>query len=161
MRFMPAARTCCSIAAWAPVPRAIMVNTVATPIVMPSVVSAVCSLFRDSARSAITRTGAAGPRSRAGFIERLSARRRQHELALGDAPRSIRLVRDDHTVLEGDDARAVFGDLRLVGDQHDGKPAFTVETLKDIHDLDAGAAVEISGRLVGEQDRGIVHQRAR
>src|SRR5579863_7446262 len=41
------------MAAWAPDPRATIVMTAATPMIMPSIVSAVRSLFRASARNAI------------------------------------------------------------------------------------------------------------
>src|ERR1700704_1072044 len=55
MRFMPAARTCCSMAASAPAPSAIIVSTAATPIVIPSIVSAVWSLWRRSALTAMAK----------------------------------------------------------------------------------------------------------
>ena len=46
--------------------------------------------------------------------------------------------------------------LRIGGDvlfvrHHDDCDAALVELLKDCHDLDAGAAVEIAGRLVGKR----------
>src|SRR5712692_4343129 len=56
-----------------------------------------------------------------------------------------------------------LGELRdvvLVGDQHDGQ-SFVIQVLENLHDLDRGAAVEISGGLVGQQNRRLVHQRAR
>src|SRR2546426_660936 len=52
MRFMPAARTCSSIAASAPVPSAIIARTAATPMVIPNIVRPVCSRLRPSALSA-------------------------------------------------------------------------------------------------------------
>ena len=55
---------------------------------------------------------------------------------------------------------ACVGDVGLVGDEHDGV-ARLVEALEERHDLDAGLRVEVAGGLVGEQDRRIVHQRAR
>ena len=52
IRFVPVARTCSSIIALAPVPSATMAITAATPMIMPSIVSAVRSLFRPSALKA-------------------------------------------------------------------------------------------------------------
>src|SRR6478609_2058807 len=106
---MPAARTCCSIAASAPVPSAIMVSTVATPMVMPIVVSAVCSLLRDSARTAMARLDPV-------VISLLWGEKR--ELAHGQALPVVAAIGDDRAVLERDDPRAVLGDLLLVRDQH-------------------------------------------
>ena len=39
-------------------------------------------------------------------------------------------------------------------------PALVLEALEDLHDLEAGPAVEVAGRLVGEQDRRLVEERA-
>ena len=47
----------------------------------------------------------------------------------------------------------VLGDARLVGHQQDGL-ALPVQGLEQAQDLLAGGAVEISGRLVGQQDAG-------
>src|SRR5471030_1751208 len=151
MRFMPAARTWLSIAASAPVPSAIIVSTVATPIVMPIVVSAVCSLLRESARSAMVRLDPMD----------MSARRKQRQLTHRQPLPIVGLVGHDLAVLERDDARAVFGDLRLVRDEHDRDAALVLEPLEDVHHLDARAAVEIAGWLVGEENRRVVEQRAR
>ena len=52
-----------------------------------------------------------------------------------------------------------MGDVQFVGDHDDGH-ALVVELLEHAHDLDAGAAVEIAGRLVGEQQGGLVGERA-
>src|SRR5579872_2272123 len=156
MRFMPAARTCCSIAASAPVPSAIIVSTVATPIVRPIAVSAVCSRLRESARRAIVKLGPRfGP-----FGIWLPCRQRG-ELADREALAVVDAVRHDLAVLERDDPRTVFRDGLLVRDEHDRDAAIVLEALEDVHDLDAGAAVEISGGLVREQDRRIVQQRPR
>ena len=54
----------------------------------------------------------------------------------------------------------VLGDVGLVRDQHDGQPALVVQPLEDPHHLDARARVEVAGRLVGEQQRRVVDQRA-
>ena len=44
---------------------------------------------------------------------------------------------------------------------HDDRDAFVVEPLENLHHLDAGPAVEIPGRLVGEDHVRIVDQRSR
>ena len=68
---------------------------------------------------------------------------------------------DDPAVTEADQPRAVFRDVHLVRDEEHGDAALVVQPLEDAHDLDAGARVEVAGRLVGEDDRRLVDQRAR
>src|SRR2546429_365525 len=51
--------------------------------------------------------------------------------------------------------------VRLVRDQQDGDVLLLVQTLENFHDLHAGAAVQVPGRLVGEDNRGVVDQSAR
>ena len=77
------------------------------------------------------------------------------------APVGDLLVDLDLAVAELDDPRAVLGDVHFVRDQHDGDAALHVQLLEDVHDLDAGARVEVAGRLVRQQDRRLVDQRAR
>ncbi len=48
----------------------------------------------------------------------------------------------------------------FVVSDHDDGVAFAVETDEELHDLTGGDAVEVSGRLVGEQDRRLVHEGA-
>ena len=55
---------------------------------------------------------------------------------------------------------AVFGDVALVRDEQHRDAALAVQPLEDAHDLDAGARVEVAGRLVGQQDRRLRHERA-
>ena len=52
------------------------------------------------------------------------------------------------------------GDVGFVRDQDDGV-AGLVQAGEQRHDLGAGLRVEVAGRLVGEQDRRVVHERAR
>ena len=54
MRLVPAVRMRASMAARAPLPRAIITITAATPMMMPSAVSAVRITFRRSASSAVS-----------------------------------------------------------------------------------------------------------
>ena len=60
-----------------------------------------------------------------------------------------------------DDPRAVLSDVLLVGDEQHRDAALDVQPLKDPHYFDAGARVEVAGRLVGEQDRRPGDERAR
>ena len=62
------------------------------------------------------------------------------------------IVLADPAVAEDHHAPGELRDVGLVGDQHDGE-AVVVQLLEDLHDLDRGPAVEVSGGLVGEQDR--------
>ena len=51
------------------------------------------------------------------------------------------------------------GDLGVVGDEDD-RPAAGVELAEDGQDVGAGAAVEVAGRLVGEDERRLGDERA-
>jgi hypothetical protein len=66
------------------------------------------------------------------------------------------VVLADLAVAEDDDAFGELCDVVLVCDHHDRESA-VVQILKHFHDLDRCAAVEISGGLVGEQDRWTIH----
>ena len=159
IRLVPAELISFSTEARAPLPIDIMLMTAATPMIMPSAVSAVRSLFLASAVSAtrsVTRIDMAC--SLPGYP--LSGR--QAPQFVGGAPRQpVDLVPHDSAVAERDDPAAVAGDVGLVRDEHDGQAVLGVEALEDVHDLDARARVEVARRLVGEQDRGIVHERPR
>src|SRR5690606_3034296 len=49
-------------------------------------------------------------------------------------------------------------DVGVVGDHHHGRTG-PVDPVEQPHDLDRGVRVEVSGRLVGEQDQRPVHER--
>ena len=70
------------------------------------------------------------------------------------------MIINDHAVAHDDVALRVRGDVLFVRD-HDDCYAALVELLKYRHDLDAGAAVEIAGGLVGQQHLRVVDQGAR
>src|SRR6266508_6166642 len=70
------------------------------------------------------------------------------------------MIIQDHPVSHHDIAPRVGGDVLLVR-HHDDCDSALVEVLKNSHDLDTGSAVEVAGRLIGEQYLGIVDQRAR
>ena len=65
------------------------------------------------------------------------------------------------SVAQGDRLVGLRGQLRIVRDEHDGGLAAAVDVDQEIDDLVAGAGVEVPGRLVGQQDRGLVRERPR
>ena len=66
-------------------------------------------------------------------------------------------VRLDHAVPQADDAGSILlCKLRVMGD-HDYKAVFG-HLLQQLHHLNAGVAVQCAGRLVGQQDVGVVDQ---
>ncbi len=62
-------------------------------------------------------------------------------------------VGGDAAVSDVNDALATRGDVGFVGHDEDGL-ALAVEFGEEVEDFDAGLGVEVSGRLVGEQDGG-------
>src|SRR4051812_16176847 len=66
---------------------------------------------------------------------------------------------DDLSVADVDDALRFLRDVVLVRD-HDDRVAARRELAEEVEDFAAGLRVEISGRLVGEQQRRLVDQRA-
>src|SRR5436309_3047475 len=107
--------------------------------IMPSMVSAVRSLFLLSALNAM-RTTINTDMTR--FLDR-RRRRQRPELVFGEPPFRVRPIRDDDAVAERHRPRPVLGDVRLMGDQHHGDSPLAVEALEDIHHLDAGSSIEI------------------
>src|SRR5919201_6764846 len=155
-----------------------MMMTAATPMIMPSAVSAVRIALRRSALSATTNViqidipgslgGPKGPPLRTQVGPPLRAlRRRLHfdpqppDLRGRAAPVYHRSVAPDETVAERDGTRGVLRDIGLVRDEHDRDAALDVQPLEDAHHLDARPRIQIASRLVGEQQRRVVHQRAR
>src|SRR3990172_11976939 len=57
-----------------------------------------------------------------------------------------------------DDAPAVGGDVRLVGDEEDSHLHLPVEPLEDLQDLLAGAGIQVPGGLIGQDEGGAVDQ---
>ena len=66
----------------------------------------------------------------------------------------------DQTVAQMHRAPGVRGDVALVRDQNDGVAAL-IQIFEQRHDFFAGFGIEVAGRFVGQNDRRIVHQRAR
>ena len=52
-------------------------------------------------------------------------------------------------------------DVLVVGRRHKGKPELTLECIDEIEDPSAGVGVELAGRLVAEEERGVLPERAR
>src|SRR5688500_49887 len=73
---------------------------------------------------------------------------------------AVQAVRLDPAVPQHDDTLGEGRDVRLVR-HHDDRLAHGVQLAENVHDVGAGRAVEVARRLVGEQDAGPVHQRAR
>ena len=63
-------------------------------------------------------------------------------------------------VAETDNTEGMLGDVRFMRDQDD-RVSLPVQVLEEHHDLFAGLGVQVSGRLIGQDDRGAVRQRAR
>src|SRR5688572_20523851 len=116
--FVPPALICASICACAPVPSATSVITAETPMIMPSIVSAVRILLRASAFRAI-RVVMTGDMVILDFkiCERQLCNNRQRcQFCVGIPPVGYRDVVDNAAVPEGDDTRRILGDVVLVRD---------------------------------------------
>ena len=120
MRFEPRLRIWSSTRACAPAPTATMVITAATPMMMPSMVSAERSLLMRSARSAMRRV------ARKFMARRTAARCRERGRASPRAS-SGAFGASSHRALAVAEARACAtakrGDVVLVRDDHDGDAA--------------------------------------
>src|SRR5579864_6021831 len=165
-------------------------TTAATPMMMPSVVSSERRPLARSAASAMrrfSRTTTASPRALpgdvggAGALPAGGAARIAGAVGNGDSAGAAgdacvvgataptgrparrgplrRRVGKHLAVAQADAPPGVLGDLELVGDQHHGVAA-GVQLVEELHDLDRGGGIEVAGRLVGEQQRRVVHQRA-
>src|SRR5687767_6332332 len=119
-----------------------------TPIVTPRSVKklfSLCARICDSARRMASRNGT--------LVSRLS-----EGDALGEGVAT--LVGRDAPVPEHHDAPRVRGDVRLVR-HHDDRLSFRGQRLEDPHDLGGCPGIQISRRLVGEQNGWLVDERAR
>ena len=63
----------------------------------------------------------------------------------------------DHPVTEPDDPVGIIGDIFLMGHEDDSV-AGGLDIGKDIHNLDGGLAVEVTGRLVSEDQRRVIDE---
>jgi hypothetical protein len=69
-------------------------------------------------------------------------------------------ARPQLAVFEGDDAVEAMGEFEIVGRNEGGKALGADDLDQDRHDVRPGGVVEIAGRLVGEEDLGVVGERA-
>ena len=53
----------------------------------------------------------------------------------------------------------VKSDIVFVSHQDDGVP-FVVQPLEQGHNFNTGCGIEIAGWFIGQQNRGVIHQRA-
>ena len=87
-------------------------------------------------------------------VARLSAPRCRRAQFLGGFKRSATGVVADHFAVAHDDLRFVYWAMSSSCVTMTMVMPCVVELLEHAHDLDAGLAVEVAGRLVGEQQRG-------
>ena len=64
------------------------------------------------------------------------------------------------SVLQRDDSVEAAGQFEIMGGDQGGEALRTDDLDQRIHDARRGGVVEIAGRLVGQQDVGVVRQRA-
>src|SRR5216684_1659441 len=132
--------------------------TAATPMIMPSIVSAVRILLRPSALNAMRNTmkndipppyqaarkrPPARPFSAVLLYRCFRDRWQRRKLILRMPAARDRPVGHDQSVAERDRPRAVLGDVHFMRDQDDRDTALPVQPLEDAHDFDAGLRVEV------------------
>ena len=176
MRFDPRLLIWSSTRACAPPPTATIVITAPTPMMMPSMVSIERSLLTRSAVSAtlsVAKKFMGAParcaRSRREGRAFLGAARRKAGRRLGSGllrrherrgvARHVRRIADEPAVAERQQTRGERGDVLLVRDDDD-RDAAAIELLQQRHDFEARRGVERARRLVGEDELGVVDQRA-
>ena len=77
---------------------------------------------------------------------------------LGRLARAI--IVKDQSVDNPDDTAGMGGNGRIVRHQNDRYPVLTVELAEEVENLLAGLRVEVAGRLIGDQERATVDERA-
>ncbi len=83
------------------------------------------------------------------------------ETGAGRRPRRLAAVGDDRAVAQQHHAVGERSHLGVMRHQYDREPAAAIEPLQGGHDVERSFGVEVPGRLVGEEDRRVVDQRAR
>ncbi len=63
------------------------------------------------------------------------------------------------SVEEAYHATGLLGLRLVVGHHHDGTSVLLVELVKQFHDLDTHLGVQVTGRLIGENDVGVTYDR--
>src|SRR5690606_1097115 len=173
MLLLPKPWNCWPIAKLSPWMIDTIAITDATPMMMPSVVRKLrnacarieCSAERTPSLTAnqsgerVLRTLRAALPAEAGRLEPVIVSVAIRSL-LRAAARRVADVLDDFAVAQPDDALAVRRDLGLVRDDDD-RLAVGVQLVEQREDLDRRLRVEITGRLVREQDGRVRHERPR
>src|SRR4051794_1168166 len=80
--------------------------------------------------------------------------------SFGGVP-SAPLVAGEDAVLERDHAAAHLVDHLAVVRDHEDRRAGAVDLVEQLHDPDGGVGVEVPGGLVADEERRMVHERAR
>ena len=155
---LPMEAICCWMRACAPEPMATIAITAATPMMMPSMVSAERILLMRSAPNAICMLALSFFMTPAPPLGRRAA---SLQFLRRIARRANRLVAYDPAVLERDDALSVERNIGLMRHHHDADAFFAIQPLEDRHDLDAGARIERARGFVGQNDLRIVDQAPR
>src|SRR5450759_5512937 len=161
--FEPIAAICCCTCCWAPCPTPTIAMTAPTPIMMPSMVRLERILLRARARTAIRATANKSIRdtSSADSAEPLILFRWKilehlgRGLAIYHKP-----VSTNSPVAKLDGAPGKLRNIVLVRNQNDSQSS-VVQPLENLHNFHRRAAVKIAGRLIRQQNRRFVHQRAR
>src|SRR5215472_11367887 len=135
---------CCCMVWSAPWPMPTMAITAPTPMMMPSMVNSVRILLRASARKAIRNVER---RSIAllFFQDRQGLQHLRGAGLVGDD-----FIAADFAVAEDDSPPRKLRDVVLVRHQHNRQP-LPVQRLQDLHHLHRGAAVQVSRRLVRQE----------
>src|SRR5882762_1607813 len=142
------------MACCAPSPTASMAITAPTPTIMPSMVRTERSLFLARARIAMRR------RALKSMIGSVLECRKGLENVGRARPISHLFIAADLSITELNRALRELSNIGFMGYQDDGQ-ALIVEFLKNPHDFNRRATVEIPRGLVGQKDRGPVHEGAR
>src|SRR4051794_4646436 len=70
-------------------------------------------------------------------------------------------VAPDFSIAKKQVALGELIDVRFVSDQDNRQTLVFVQLLKDVHDLDGGATVEVASGLVGQEDARMIDEAAR
>src|SRR5919108_2937532 len=93
-------------------------------------------------------------RSRAAAARRDSYLRSSADIRVHLRSYFVHYAIDDPAVDEADDAGATRGDDRVVGDEEQRRATLGLQREHQVDDVTAGLAVEVAGRLVGQQEVG-------
>ena len=135
--------------ACAPAPTDTMQTTAATPTTIPSTVKALRSLFTRKRPHGDSQAFQGTHR----YVLKTDAIRKQILVRRG-------VILDDPSVMQGDLSLRAIGDFSGMRDDNDGA-AIAMKVFEQGQDLFAGDAVQCAGRFVGQNESGIVHDRAR